>query len=191
MIDTMAKLFEVAGYKDYKSMPEMEFVKPKKKILITSYENGKKVKKLVTDLIYKGEANSGFKVSSKKGEFLGTDQHLLFEANDNKFYSLQDASEKENFIGLNDTGEKEKVTIEKVEEPFSILDLSVEDTHTYYTAGLLSHNSFGPGAKAMTEGLRKLNIYCANYETCLFVVSQERAQMCISENSIVEWEKLA
>jgi recombination protein RecA len=50
--------------------------------------------------------------------------------------------------------------------------------------------NFGSGAKAMTEGLRKMNIYCANYDTTMFVVSQERAQMCISENSTVDWCKL-
>jgi hypothetical protein len=181
----MAKLFEVAGYKDYKTMPIMEFVKPKKKILVTSYENGKIVKKLVTDLIYKGEAKTGYKVISKKGIFLGTDNHLLFESNENKFYELKDAYLKESFIGLNNDGEKEEVTIEKIEESFSILDLSVDETHTYYTAGLLSHNSFGPQAKALTEGLRKLNIICSNYETTMFVVSQERAQMSTMSHAIV------
>jgi protein RecA len=37
--------------------------------------------------------------------------------------------------------------------------------------------TFGGGAKAMAQSLRKLNIKCANYNTTYFVISQERANM--------------
>ena len=33
MIDTVANLFKAAGYEDYKSLPVMEFVKPKNRQL--------------------------------------------------------------------------------------------------------------------------------------------------------------
>jgi protein RecA len=37
--------------------------------------------------------------------------------------------------------------------------------------------SFGGSAKALSESIRKLNILCANYDTTLFWVSQERVNM--------------
>ena len=183
--DTVASLFKAAGYEDYKSLPIMEFVKPKNKIFIASYENGKKVFKEVTGLIYKGEADSGYKVISKKGIFLGTKDHAIFNADTNKFERLEDAFGKENFNGINEDGEIEPIIIEKCTDSFSILDFEVEGTHTYFSAGILSHNTFGGKAKMLGEFLTKFNILCRNYDTTMFIISQERANMAMMSHAIV------
>lgn len=187
MTDTVANLFKAAGYEDYKSLPVMEFVKPENKIFIASYENGKKVFKEVTGLIYKGEADSGYKVISKKGIFLGTKDHAIFNADTNKFERLEDAFGKENFNGINEDGEIEPIIIEKCTDSFSILDFEVEGTHTYFSAGILSHNTFGGKAKMLGEFLTKFNILCRNYDTTMFIISQERANMCVSKLTKVKW----
>jgi recombination protein RecA len=44
--------------------------------------------------------------------------------------------------------------------------------------------NFGTGAKLLGEGLRKLSILCANYDTSLFIISQERAQMAMMSRAI-------
>ena len=183
--DTVASLFKAAGYEDYKSLPVMEFVKPKNKIFIASYENGKKVFKEVTGLIYKGEADSGYKVISKKGIFLGTKDHAIFNADTNNFERLEDAFGKENFNGINENGEIEPIIIEKCTDSFSILDFEVEGTHTYFSAGILSHNTFGGKAKMLGEFLTKFNILCRNYDTTMFIISQERANMAMMSHAIV------
>lgn len=183
--DTVASLFKAAGYEDYKSLPVMEFVKPKNKIFIASYENGKKVFKEVTGLIYKGEADSGYKVVSKKGIFLGTKDHAIFNADTNKFERLEDAFGKENFNGINEEGKIEPIIIEKCTDSFSILDFEVEGTHTYFSAGILSHNTFGGKAKMLGEFLTKFNILCRNYDTTMFIISQERANMAMMSHAIV------
>lgn len=185
MTDTVASLFKAAGYEDYKSLPVMEFVKPKNKIFIASYENGKKVFKEVTGLIYKGEADSGYKVISKKGIFLGTKDHAIFNVDTNKFERLEDAFGKENFNGINEDGEIEPIIIEKCTDSFSILDFEVEGTHTYFSAGILSHNTFGGKAKMLGEFLTKFNILCRNYDTTMFIISQERANMAMGSHAIV------
>jgi RecA/RadA recombinase len=48
--------------------------------------------------------------------------------------------------------------------------------------------NFGAGAKALGEFLKKVNILLANYSTTMFWISQERVNMCLSKNSIVEWD---
>lgn len=175
MISTMAKLFEAAGYKDYKSLPVMEFVKPKNKIGIYSIEDGKKVLKEVTGLIYKGEAKNGYKVITPTSTFLATSEHLLYDAENNTFKKCSEINK--HIIGLNDKNEKVDIYVEKCDDSFSILDLEVDGTHTYFSGGILSHNTFGGAAKAISEFLRKFNILCADRNTTLLWISQERVNM--------------
>jgi hypothetical protein len=178
MIGTIAQLFEAAGYKDYKSLPVMEFVRPKNRLRILSRTHDDKItKEEVTGLIYKGEAKSGIKVISKSGIFLGTEEHLLWEDVRRQFIPLKECLQIENFTGVSTKNEREKVFFEAINESFSILDIEVENTHCYFSGGLLSHNSFGGQAKALGEFLRKYNILCSNYKTTLFWISQERASM--------------
>lgn len=55
--------------------------------------------------------------------------------------------------------------------------------------------NFGSGAKAMKEFCNRFNILCANYNTTMFVISQERAQMqtmshaiatCVTPDTVIE-----
>ena len=175
MISTMAKLFEAAGYKDYKSLPVMEFVKPKNKIGIYSIEDGKKVLKEVTGLIYKGEAKNGYKVITPTSVFMATGEHLLFDAENNTFKKCSEINK--HIIGLNDKNEKVDIYVEKCNDGFSILDLEVDGTHTYFSGGILSHNTFGGAAKSHSEFLKKFNILCADRNTTILWISQERVNM--------------
>lgn len=175
MKGTMLDLFKAAGYDDYKNFPIDEPVTPKNRIGIYTWENGKKLKE-VTALFYKGEADGGYKITSSRGSFLATYNHMLYEPKAHKFTKVEDAYGKD-FEALLDDGSIEKIKIEKINDKFSILDCSVEDTHCYFSAGLLSHNSFGSRAKALTEFCNKYNILCANYGTTVLWISQERANL--------------
>ena len=193
MKGTMLDLFKAAGYDDYKNFPIDEPVTPKNRIGIYTWENGKKLKE-VTALFYKGEADGGYKITSSRGSFLATNSHMLYEPKAHKFTKVEDAYGKD-FEGLLDDGTIEKIKIEKVNDKFSILDCSVEDTHCYFSAGLLSHNSFGSRAKALTEFCNKYNILCANYGTTVLWISQERANLnpmarlptaCVTPDTMIE-----
>lgn len=180
MIGTMAQLFKAAGYEDYKSLPIGEFVKPKKHIKIASWDGTGKVMQDVTGLIYKGEADGGYKITTPKGSFLCTGKHLICIGDTHKYENLDFIwdSGRTKVNGLGESGELVPVSIEKVDTPFSILDLSVNELMPcYYSAGILSHNTFGSSAKAMSEMLNKMIPALAIYNTTLFWISQERANM--------------
>lgn len=179
MKGTMAQLFELAGYKDYKSLKVNEFVTPKRKIGIYAWEDGKKVLKPIDYLVYKGESKGGYKVVTSKSVFIATGQHLLYNFETGKFDEVSKIySSNNDFYGLNENGEKEKVFVEKINDTFSVLDMQVgEENHTYFSAGILSHNTFGSQAKALTEFVRRFNIACADTGTTLLWISQERVNM--------------
>lgn len=184
MKGTMLELFKAAGWEDYKSMEVGKFYAPKNRIGIASFEDGKKIIKEVEYLVYKGEAKNGYKVITPTSTFLATEEHKLFDADKNDFFAIKDIQNKEDFIGLDTNGQKVNVTIEKCDDDFSILDMQVKDTHTYFSGGILSHNTFGAGAKALKEFCNRFNILCANYNTTMFIISQERAQMAAMSHAI-------
>lgn len=191
MKGTMLELFKAAGWEDYKSMEIGKFYPPKNKIGIASYENGKKVIKEVEYLVYKGETKDGYKVITPTSIFLATEEHKLFDAEKQDFFAIKDIKNKEKFTALDINGNKTDVIIEKCKDNFSILDMQVKDTHTYFSGGILSHNTFGSGAKALKEFCNRFNILCANYNTTMIVISQERAQMCVSKLTNLTWRKQA
>ncbi len=180
----MFELFKAAGWEDYKSMEVGKFYAPKNKIGIASFEAGKKTIKEVEYLVYKGEAKDGYKVITPMSTFLATEEHKLYDAEKDDFIAIKDIQNKESFVGLDTNGQKVGVIIERCEDDFSILDMQVKDTHTYFSGGILSHNTFGAGAKAMKEFCNRFNILCANYNTTMFVISQERAQMAMMSHAI-------
>ena len=117
-----------------------------------------------------------------------TGSHDVYDATRGVFCPVLEAVAYPEFYSLNDLGKEERVFFSRTNDLFSVLDVEVEDTHSYFTCGVLSHNStFGGAAKAMSEGLRKLNILCSNHDTSMIVISQERANMCVSETTEVEW----
>ena len=185
---TLASLFDKAGYKDYASLPIGEGVELKKEILVASYEDGKKTFKKVLKLAYKGTSDFGYKVTSVRGTFLGTAKHRVYDAENDEYVSLESLEKKEGFLGLDVTGETVPLKVIKVDQKFDVLDIEVEGTSSYFTGGILSHNStFGGAAKALSEGLRKLNILCSNHDTSMIVISQERANMCVPKDAVVTW----
>lgn len=184
MKGTMAELFKAAGYEDYKSMKIGKFYEPKNKIGIASFENGKKVIKEIEYLVYKGEADNGYKIITPTSTFLATPIHKLYDAEKEDFIEVDKIENKDSFIGLDTQGNKVNIIIEKCDDSFSILDMQVKDTHTYFSGGVLSHNTFGAGAKALKEFCNRFNILCANYNTTMFVISQERAQMAAMSHAI-------
>jgi hypothetical protein len=175
----MGSLFEAAGYKDYEKMEQMKFYPPKTNISISSFEDGVKIRKKITGLVYKGKCNDGVLVSSTGGTFLGTKQHLIWDDFHKTFITLdQGLTElKGRVTGVDESGKQTPVYLEENKEEFDVLDIEVEGTHTYFSAGVLSHNTFGGSAKGLAEGLRKMNIFCSNFDTTLFTISQERANM--------------
>lgn len=194
MINTIASLFEIAGYKNYKEMDIDKLYPINKNIYIMASENNKPIRKRVTHLIYKGEAISGFKVISEKGIFLGTENHLIYNFEEKKYISLKEAFKYSKFIGLSKEGPIQ-IFVEEINEPFSILDISVDGEHNYFSGGILSHNSFGGGARSLSEFIRKINILCANYDTTFFLISQERVNMspmahlpsaCVTPDTLVD-----
>lgn len=180
----MAELFKAAGFEDFKSMEVGKFYKPKNKIGIASYENNKKVVKEIEYLVYKGESKGGYKIITPTSVFMATGIHKLYDAENDVFVEVEKIQNKENFIGLDINGNKVSIIIEKCDDAFSILDMQVKDTHTYFSGGILSHNTFGAGAKALKEFCNRFNILCANYNTTMFVISQERAQMAQMSHAI-------
>jgi RecA/RadA recombinase len=178
-IDTIASLFAAAGYEDYSSLEVGRGVVPKTKIQVLSYSlDGSIVMKPVTKLVYKGRIDHGIEASSDAGSFIGTDEHRVFDYTKSLFISLREAAMISDFYSISVSGKKTLLTFKQFNHEFDVLDVEVEDTHSYFTGGVLSHNSnFGSGAKAMSEGLRKLNILLSNYDTGMIVISQERANL--------------
>jgi RecA/RadA recombinase len=173
----MASLFKDAGY-DYKTMKIGEEMVPLKSIKVASMENGKKVFRRVLHLINKGTTKNCYHIVTSRGNFVAGENHQIYDYDDSKYRSVKEAYDLEQFYSLNADNQREKVSIEKLEEETTILDIEVEGTNSYLAGGILNHNSnFGAGAKALAEMLRKINILCANYNTTWFHISQERTNM--------------
>lgn len=184
MKGTMFDLFKAAGWENYKSMEINKFYPPKRKIGIASYENGKKVIKEVEYLVYKGESQSGYKVITPTSTFLATEEHKLFDIDKNDFVQIKDITNKQSFFGLDVFGNKAECIIEKCEDSFSILDMQVKDTHTYFSGGILSHNTFGSMAKALKEFCNRFIPLASEYNTTFLIISQERANLQVASHAI-------
>lgn len=178
----MLKLFELAGYKDYKRLETNKFYPVNKNIKIASFKENKKVFKTVKSVVYKGECKDGFLVEVAKKSFKATPQHKLYDAVSCEFKSLKDIwnNNTKNFLifkGLNEKGETVDVRISKTLEEFPVLDLEVEDTHSYFSQGILSHNTFGSSAKILGMVIKRMNYFVDRYCTPVIWISQERSNM--------------
>lgn len=168
---TMKELFEAAGYKDYKSMEIGKFYKPKNRLAIQTLEEGKLTKKEVTGLVYKGVSKNSYKVTTPSGSLLCTGEHAIFNSERNEYEKVE-AFNGTKALSINGPVE---IKIEKVADEFDILDLEVEGTHSYISEGILSHNTFGAGAKAVGICIKRKNIYVDEFCTPVIWISQERA----------------
>lgn len=182
MLNKIEKLFEVAGYPNYKDLEINKFYKPKKNIEISTFKEGRKVYRKVNAVVYKGLCNNGFIISSRENsEFKVTPLHKIYDASKRDFVTageiweeLSNTTEKA-FQGMDDKGKIVNLTIRKCEETFPVLDLEVEDTHTYFSQGVLSHNTFGSGAGANGRIIKRMNYFVDKYQCPVLWISQERA----------------
>lgn len=168
---TMKELFEAAGYKDYKSMEIGKFYKPKNRLAIQTLEGGKVTKKEVTGLVYKGISKDSYKIITPSGSFLCTGEHAIFNSEKNEYEKVK-VFKGTKALSINGPVE---IKIEKVSDEFDILDLEVDGTHAYISEGILSHNTFGAGAKANGTVIKRMNYFVDTYKTPLLWISQERA----------------
>ena len=176
-MSTMIELFKAAGFEYPEAMAVDHRHEVTKKISIKAYDTEKREVSWqpVKALYFKGlsDPNDTFRVSGPTGSFLCTGQHAIYDADSNN-YKVVRAFTSGIAKVISSTGEVVKAKIEKVAESFSILDAEVEGTSNYFSAGILSHNSFGGSAKLMSEALRKFNPLLEKYKTSMFMISQER-----------------
>ena len=94
------------------------------------------------------------------------------------------------FDGMNENGEHVRLQLTKCAEEFPVLDLEVDETHTYFSQGILSHNTFGSGAGANGKVIKRMNYFVDKYKCPVFWISQERANQCVSKGTIVDFVDL-
>lgn len=192
-------LFELAGYPNYRELEINKFYEPKRSIEITSFENGKKVFKKVNAVVYKGMCKNGFVINkSFEDGFKVTPLHKVYDYLKKDFVEVGKIWEEkvnsndtfhqieENgnivgviFDGIDENGEQVRLQLTKCAEEFPILDLEVDETHTYFSQGILSHNTFGAGAKASGMVIKRMNYFVDRYVTPVLWISQERANQDI------------
>lgn len=188
-------LFELAGYPDYRELEINKFYEPKRNIEIASFENGKKVFKKVNAIVYKGMCKDGFVINkSFEDGFKVTPLHKVYDylkkdfvevgkiweekANSNDtFHQIEENGNVIGVIfdGVDENGEQVRLQLTKCAEEFPVLDLEVDETHTYFSQGILSHNTFGSGAKANGAVIKRMNYFVDRYNCPVFWISQERA----------------
>lgn len=213
-MQTMLDLFKAAGYEDYSSMEINRFYPPKKDIFIESFDltGYNHVEKKVTGVVYKGMSNDGYIVTSTRGTFLATGDHRVYDLERNAYVSLKDlyASPRSASTGpfakngkdcifypKYDTVPNGPAYVTKVTESFPVLDLEVEGTQCYFSAGMLSHNTFGGSARLTSDALKRINLLLNKFDTSLIWISQERASMsmygspfsaCVTPDTIINIE---
>ena len=174
---TIADLFEAAGYPDYTSLPVEEKQIPKKTIMVKTVDSEDNItERKVTGLYYKGYSENNYSVISPSGTFIGTADHLLYMIEQEDYVRLEDifTSYEREGTGINNEGSPTSFIVRKVDEGIHVLDMEVEDTHSYFSGGLLSHNTFGGTAALLSEGLRKLNPYISRYNIGMILINQVR-----------------
>lgn len=192
-------LFELAGYPDYRELEINKFYEPKRNIEIASFENGKKVFKKVNAVVYKGMCKDGFVINkSFEDGFKVTPLHKVYDYLKKDFVEVGKIWEEkvnsndtfhqieENgnvigviFDGIDENGEQVRLQLTKCAEEFPVLDLEVDETHTYFSQGILSHNTFGAGAKASGMVIKRMNYFVDRYVCPVLWISQERANQDI------------
>ena len=187
-MNSINKLFKAAGFQ-YENMEEMKrYDISNKNLEVKSYDKKlkKQVWKRVNALFYKGmsDINNSFEININGDKsFLCTGKHLLLV--NNEFVPVEKLPS-----GLTEaidiTGNNILIYIAPKAISFPILDMEVEDTECYISAGI------GGGAKVFSEGLRKFNPILSKYKTSLIMISQERDNVgCIAANTELTWKKLS
>lgn len=206
------ELFKLAGYPNYRELEVNKFYEPKQALKIASFEDGKKVFKKVNAVVYKGECSDGFIINkSFEDGFKVTPLHKVYDylkkdfvevgkiweekvnSNDT-FHQIREEGQSEPigviFDGIDEKGEQVRLQLTKCKETFPVLDLEVDETHTYFSQGILSHNTFGSGAKANGMVIKRMNYFVDRYCTPVIWISQERANQCVSRKTLIDYKKL-
>ena len=195
------ELFNLAGYPDYNELEINKFYKPKRALRIASFENNKKVFKKVNAIVYKGMCKDGFVISrSLDDSFKVAPLHKVYDYSKKDFVEVgkiwEEKAHSDNnickvyFEGLDENGKQINLQLTKCTEEFPILDLEVDRTHNYFSQGILSHNTFGVGAKMNGIVIKRMNYFVDRYDTPVIWISQERANQCVSKNTLVDYIKL-
>lgn len=169
-------LFKAAGY-DYTQMEENVFYPVNKKIKIETLdiETGEKRFDRVTSVVYKGMSTGYNVIINDMPRFMCTKTHKFFNSASGKFEAAETLFPS--FIGVDSNNNNIEIVLEASDEEFPVLDLEVENKHTYLSNGILSHNTYGGLANILSSGLRMLNPYLTKYDCSLVFVNQERAQI--------------
>lgn len=202
-------LFELAGYSNYRELEVNKFYEPKRNIEIASFENGKKVFKKVNAVVYKGMCKDGFIINKPAEDgFKVTPLHKVYDYHKKDFVEvgriwdekltngeLHQIDENSNvvditFDGMDENGEQVRLQLTKCTEEFPVLDLEVDETHTYFSQGILSHNTFGSGAGANGKVIKRMNYFVDKYKCPVFWISQERANQCVAKSTLVDFVDL-
>ena len=173
-MQTLEKLFKIAGYENYEDLTPFEFYPVTKNIKIATFDTKTQKKSFdrVKAVVYKGKA-SGYRVfiNGNLG-FMCTKDHLFFESFSGEYKRAEDLFPK--FVGVSGEGNNVEIRLEKSDDLFPVLDLEVEGNHTYLTNGVLSHNTFGGVAKILSEGLKDIAPYLSKHDVSLILINQER-----------------
>lgn len=177
---TILNLFEAAGFpQPEKTMIPFKKYEPLNSLEVKAYDTNSNsvVWQKVLGLYYKGMSNSenSFEVIIEElnKSFKCTGEHLLYIPEMNKYIPTKSLPLGKDLLLLGQS-KIVKGKIRAIKTSFPILDMEVEKTFNYFSAGILSHNTFGAGAKLMSDALRKFNPILEKYRTSMIVISQER-----------------
>jgi len=179
-MSTMMQLFKDAGYANLNELIPFQEYQPNKKIEVKSFNqaSGAVEWKEVTGLFFKGMSmpESSYAVYFEKGStFLCTGDHLFYELASDSFVKAKDV--KGVMVGMGADKNPLEIQVVPIKTQFPILDISVADNFTYFSNGVVSHNSFGGGGKLFSEGLKKLNPYISRFQTSVILLTQMRAKV--------------
>lgn len=178
MKGTIESLFEKLGY-DYNSMEVGKFYPIDKTVKISTIDlnTGEKVSDIVRSLVYKGKSKGYYVCVNDDPLFRCTPIHKFYDAESEEFKEAKDLYPE--FIGVDSNFNNIEITLIECDEEFPVLDLEVENNHSYLANGILSHNTFGGQAALCSNGLRGINPYLYKYDCSLIMISQERQSMSL------------
>jgi hypothetical protein len=116
-------------------------------IEVLSYENNKNIFKQVNK-IFRKEDSAAYILTSEGLSFIGSGQHRvaakILDQPSWNYWSFEDLVQaKKSFMVLTEHG-WQRAHLDKTKKKIPIFDIEVQDTHCYFTGGVLSHNSWAP-----------------------------------------------
>ena len=130
------------------------------------------------ELLYFKGMSKGYEITipSTGKRFLCTGAHR-FMTKFGRWSRAKQLAKFGKFKGFDENGTVVDILIKPSEEEFPVLDMQVKDTQCYFSAGVLSHNTFGGTAKLFANDLKYINPYLSKFNTSMIVINQERANI--------------